>query len=487
MESIQRHCHQWSTMFPIAEAPSRHVHFVTGKLAAKALRHVVEEMAKKLGFSYSIEVLPITVAALMTARWVAKHLRVPPTATDVVIPGFVGTDLETIQATTIAKVHLGPKDLRDLPEFFSGKKISPPDLAAHRIEILAEINHAPRLSLDRLLEIALEYQRAGADVIDLGCDPGQRWADVETAVRELVAAGLRVSIDSFDPEEVAAACRAGASLVLSVNCHNVHLVTEWSTEVVVIPETPSNLASLEPCIELLDKHRIPFRLDPILEPIGLGLADSLVRYHYVRRTYPEIPMMMGIGNLTELTDVDSAGINLLLLGICAELRIGSVLTTQVIPWAQTSIAECDLARRIVHYAVENSIPPKRVSESLVMLRDPKLRTFPLETLQRLAATIRDPNYRLYAQEGQIHLISAGLHLHDADPFRLFGELMQREQSANVDPSHAFYLGFEMAKAMLALQLGKQYEQDRELQWGFLTRQESHHRLKRDRRKPKNSE
>jgi len=33
----------------------------------------------------------------------------------------------------------------------------------------------------------------------------------------------------------------------------------------------------------------------------------------------------------------------------------------------------------------------------------------------------------------------------------------------------------------------EYEQDRELQWGFLTRQESHHRLKRDRRKPKNPE
>ncbi len=36
-------------------------------------------------------------------------------------------------------------------------------------------------------------------------------------------------------------------------------------------------------------------------------------------------MMMGIGNITELTDVDSAGINMLMLGICQELRIESVL------------------------------------------------------------------------------------------------------------------------------------------------------------------
>ncbi len=54
-------------------------------------------------------------------------------------------------------------------------------------------------------------------------------------------------------------------------------------------------------------------------------------------------MMMGIGNLTEMTDVDSAALNVLLLGICQELGIGSVLTTEVINWARSSVRECDLA------------------------------------------------------------------------------------------------------------------------------------------------
>ena len=36
--------------------------------------------------------------------------------------------------------------------------------------------------------------------------------------------------------------------------------------------------------------------------------------------------MMGIGNLTELTDVDCAAINVLLLGVSQELGIRSVLT-----------------------------------------------------------------------------------------------------------------------------------------------------------------
>ncbi len=50
----------------------------------------------------------------------------------------------------------------------------------------------------------------------------------------------------------------------------------------------------------------------------------------------------------------------------------------------------------------------------------------------------------------------------------------------MDPSHAFYLGFEMCKAAIALNLGKEYQQDESLDWGYLTVAEKWHRLKRDR-------
>jgi dihydropteroate synthase len=227
---------------------------------------------------------------------------------------------------------------------------------------------------------------------------------------------------------------------------------------------------------------VAFRLDPILEPLGCGFADSLLRYHSVRSRYPDTAMMMGIGNLTELTDVDSAGLNMLLLGICAEWKIDSVLTTEVINWARGSVRECDRARRLAHYAVQHGTPPKRIDESLVILRDAKLRPYPPETFAELARTIRDPNYRIFAQDGVLHLVSAGLHLHDEDPFRLMEQLLARSESENVDVSHAFYLGYEFAKAKLALQLSKQYEQDRALDWGYLTEPEKLHRLQRGRRR-----
>lgn len=459
----------------------RQVHFVTGRLAETALRPIIAELAKELDFSYTIGVMPITVAALMTPRWLLRHLQIPEQTTDILLPGFIGNDIESLQATTTARIHVGPKDLRDLPEFLSGKKTLPADLSSHQIEIIAEINHAPRLPLDQLLLFADRLRSEGADVIDVGCDPGRPWSNVGTAVKELVAAGHRVSIDSFDPEEVRTACQAGASLVLSVNQQNVALAKEWESEVVAIPDTPTDLVSLNATIDRLTADKVPFRLDPILEPIGLGFADSLVRYHRIRSEYPDAKMMMGIGNLTELTDADSAPINLILLGICAELRIESVLTTQVINWARSSVRECELARRIAHYAVSQKTVPKRLNEGLVMLRDGRLHRFPPEVFQQLAQSIRDPNYRLYAQDDELHLIGADLHLVDKDAFFLFERLMAAEKLAEVDPSHAFYLGFELAKASIALQLGKQYTQDQALRWGILTVEEPSHRLERGKR------
>ena len=127
----------------------------------------------------------------------------------------------------------------------------------------------------------------------------------------------------------------------------------------------------------------PLRIDPILEPIGFGFAESLGRFLEIRRAFPDAEMMMGIGNLTELTDADSAAINVLLLGFCQELGIRSVLTTQVINWARTSVRECDLARRLVYYAERQRTLPKRIEPRLVMLRDCEVPRYGGEDLDRL--------------------------------------------------------------------------------------------------------
>lgn len=463
-----------------------HIHFVTGKLAEHALRPVVVSLAERIGFDFSIDVLPITVAALMTPAWVARHVRIPQAATRVVIPGYCEGDLVPVQSLTAAAVERGPRDLRDLEEFF-GQQTSHEDYGGYDIEILAEINHAPRLLLDAILCEAKALRAAGADLIDVGCDPGEPWSGVGECVAALKAEGHRVSIDSLQPAEIEPAVNAGAELVLSVNSSNREAAKDWGCEVVVIPDEFPMLGGLDGTVEMLAAARVRLRIDPVIEPIGCGFVASLGRYLEVRRRYPDAEMLMGIGNLTELTDADSAAINVLLLGVCEELGIRSILTTQVINWARTSVRECDLARRLVYHAVRRRVPPKHMEPRLVTLRDPKVHEFGTASLDQLAAQIKDNNYRVFAEGDQIHLVGAGLHIADRDPFVVFERLMnpgfggapdKHAPAKNLDASHAFYLGYEMAKAAIALTLNKDYRQDEALDWGYLATAEDSHRLRK---------
>ncbi len=446
-----------------------HYLFVTGKLAEPALRRLLDELAPRAGIACSVAVLPITVVALATAPWIARHLHVPPGVERVLLPGLCQGDLEAVRAGTGLPVERGPADLRDLPEHF---RVSPAkaDYGAHDIEIIAEINSAQRLPLEELLARARRHAADGADVVDLGCDPGSNWAGVGDAVRALRDEGLRVSVDSFDPGEVERAVRAGAELVLSVNSSNVEAAAGWGAEVVAVPDVPATLEGLDAVVERLLAAAVPFRLDPVLEPIGLGFAASLGRYVEVRRRYPGAAMMMGVGNLTELTDADSAAVNVLLLGFCEELGVRSVLTTEVINWCRTCVRELALARKLVYHAVTKRVLPKHVEPDLVLLRDPKLRRHGPDALAELAGRIKDRNFRLFAEDGELHVINGQMHLRGADPFALFDQMRKREE---IDPGHAFYLGYELAKAVTALTLGKNYVQDQALRWGFLTVPEGH--------------
>jgi hypothetical protein len=180
---------------------------------------------------------------------------------------------------------------------------------------------------------------------------------------------------------------------------------------------------------------------------------------------------MGTGNLTELTDVDSAGVNTILIGFCQEMLIRSVLTTAVINWARSSVREIDLARRLVHHAVFDRSLPKHVDPRLVALRDPRVAEFGPDNLTELQKRIRDPNWRIFAESGKIIAMNNEKLESDFDPFVLF------ERMGVTDAAHAFYLGYEMMKAKTALTLSKNYRQDRAMEWGFLTEPEQSHRTR----------
>jgi dihydropteroate synthase len=439
-----------------------HVLFVTGKLAEPALRRTLGEM--QAPFESSVAVMKITVAALMTTDWIARSLDVPAGTDLVLLPGLCEGETGLLADKYRVRVEKGPKDLREIPAFF-GRAAAAPDYGRYGIEILAEINNAARMSRSAVRKAATEFRAAGADIIDVGCTPGVPFPALGDVVRELRDEGLRVSIDSFDPAEIGAAVEAGAELVLSVNGSNLEVaraVADRAARVVVIPDFGEGLDTLDRSIEQLDRWGAGYLIDPVIEPIGFGFMASLERYAEVHRRYPATPQLMGIGNITELTAADTTGVNAILLAIAEELGVGAVLTTEVIPWARGAVREVDIARRLMHYAVRERRVPKGVDDRLLTVKDPAVLAYSEAELRDLHAAVKDPNFRIFADAEAITVFNNELFVRGTDIQEIFGQLGVTEAT------HAFYLGKELQKAKLALQLGKTYRQEGALAWGYLT-------------------
>ncbi len=446
-----------------AAAPRR-VLFVTGRLAEPALRRTLAEMAP--AFAYDVAVMKITVAALMTTPWIARFLVVPVGTDLVLIPGLCEGDPGVIAARAGGgvRVEKGPKDLHQIPEYF-GRGAAARDYGAYGIEIVAEVNNAPRLEREAVRREADHYRASGADVIDIGCTPGREFPGLADTVRELVDAGMRVSVDSFDAGEIRTAVAAGAELVLSVNRSNLDVARDFTgtaTRVVVIPDFGEGLETLEPSIAALERWGVSYLIDPVIEPIGFGFFASLERFAEVRRRHPTAPLLMGIGNITELTAADTTGVNAVLIAICEELGVRAVLTTEVISWARGVVREVDIARRLMHHAVARQTLPKGVDDRLVTLKDPTIRVYPEAELRELQARVTDPNFRIFADRDVITVFNDEIFVRGTDIHEIFAQLGVDEAT------HAFYLGRELMKARLAVTLGKNYRQEGALEWGYLT-------------------
>jgi dihydropteroate synthase len=445
-----------------AVPPYRRVLFVTGTLAEPALRRVLAQM--EAPFEREVAVLRITVAALMTTPWIARHLEVPAETDLVLIPGLCEGDPAILYEKFGVPVAKGPKDLREIPGYF-GQAQAASRYGAFSIEILAEINNAPKLSSTEIRRAADYYRASGADLIDIGCTPGVPFPNLAAVVGELRQAGMRVSIDSFDPEEIRVAVAAGAELVLSINGTNLDVAREFAgsdTRVVVIPDFGQGMETLDHNIETLDRWNVRYLIDPIIEPIGFGFMASLERYAEVHRRYPASAQMMGVGNITELTSADTTGVNAMLAAICEEIGVRAVLTTEVIPWARGSVRELDIARRLMHYAVSSQVVPKGVDDRLLTVKDPTILEYSETELRQLQAAVRDPNFRIFTDRETITVFNSEIFVRGTDIQEIFQQLGVDE------PTHAFYLGRELMKARLAITLGKTYRQEGALSWGYLT-------------------
>ena len=419
--------------------------------------------------------MPISVAALMTTAWIARHFTlpaghhrhvpIPPDCDLILLPGFCEGELDEIERACGLPAERGPKDLMDIPAYFSVERRRE-DYGTYSVQIIAEIQNALDLSEDALLQRAAYYHASGANVIDLGIGPASSGSTVHDRVKLLKENGYRVSVDSMDPAIIEQADRAGADIILSLNASNLAIGRDLQATAVVIPDDDGDVQSLWHNAEQLWEWGAECILDPITLPIGFGFSRSLHNLYQTRQRYPEAQLMMGTHHLSEMTDADSTGINALLMGFAQELNLAFVLTTEVAPWAKGSVRELDVARQLMHYALNEGVPPKRLEDGLLTIKESRLRYHHVDELREIQAALTDPNIRIYIDGSQIYAFNADHFIAGSDTAAIFQAL------GIEDANHAFYIGQELSKAELALKLGKNYTQDRPLRWGYLSDEEA---------------
>ncbi len=433
--------------------------FLTGRLAEKSLKKVLLELESS-NFSWDIKEIGLQVAGLMTADMIRRRLKDPLQDYDrILVPGRCRGDLKKLSTELGLPIDRGPEELKDIPRFFN-KESPKMNVSNYDISIFAEIVDASKLSVEQIIAKAANFKKNGANVIDIGCLPETEFPHLEDSVLELKNQGFTVSVDSLDPSELIRGSNAGADYLLSLTPDTLWVVNEVSATPILIPKEPSNEKSLFESIEYFLKIDRDFYADAILDPIPFGLVESICRYQRLRKNYPEIKIMVGVGNVSELTEADTNGINAILIGICSELKASAVLTTQVSGHARRAINEIDVARKVMYAARENMALPKGFGDDLLTIhaKRPYLDTY--EEIKEISENVKDPNFRIQISEDGLHVFNRDGLLTEKDPFAFYPDL-----KLNDDASHAFYMGVELARAEIAWKLGKRYAQDRGLDWG----------------------
>lgn len=401
---------------------------ITGQLA----KGLVERYAKESHVDYDVVALPSPVAALLTAKAVAEALReIAPKGYDAILtPGFIFGDVWRIEQVTRIPTFKGPRYAADLPvvlDLYENVKLSKVVPACELLKeelreralgelesseknrdellkkpgnmlvgslpvgkdfpmrVIAEIVDVPFLSDEQIAERARYYVHSGADIVDIGMTVGGgREQDARRAVKTAKeAVKVPITIDTMDPAEARAGVQAGADLVLSVDAGNAESMSDFASQVAVVVIPTNHEKGYFPkdsgkrvdmmkgnikTVRSLGMNRI--LADLILDPIGSpGFVESIVSYHKFRVAEPELPLFAGIGNVSELLDADTPGVNALAAGVASELGINLLLTTEVSNVCKGCVKELSMASRMMFLARRRGCIPKSLGIDLLFLKE----------------------------------------------------------------------------------------------------------------------
>jgi dihydropteroate synthase-like protein len=372
------------------------------------------------------------------------------------------------------------------------------------MRVIAEILDAPSLGNEEVLKKAIYYVESGAQIIDVGMLAGEPRPDDARRIVALLRDKLRVpiSIDSLNLEDIEAGVRSGADMVLSLNSSNLEKINcdykMSDVAVVVIPDRKESIrqttsdesvrdrvASLEKNIE--KASQLGFKkiiadliMDPLVSP---GIISSLVATRIFSGKQSNIPLIFGVGNVTELIDADSTGVNATVAGIAQELNAALLLTTEGSTKTRGAVRELATASSIMYLAKRRDSPPKDLGIDLLRLKEKRRRDVPYdrslekdENITKLEAKrggepVADKKgyfkisldqdggkivvSHFKGERGELDIVVKG-----SEPTEVRDTLIRLGLLSTLE--HAYYLGMEIEKAYIGSQINRSYYQDEEL-------------------------
>lgn len=335
-----------------------------------------------------------------------------------------------------------------------------------RMKVVAEIS---RLKIEELRERIDYYVESGADIIDLGI-PLEFDSDFVSRTVKIAMdhSKVPISVDTFSPKAIEIAVKHGVDMIMSLSSSNTEILDLIEEQAIVVAERDLN--RLFRLIELAKRRTNKIIADPILDP-PLRVAESIKRYIEFRNLDKSTPLLFGVGNVTELTDADSIGINALLSFIAEEIGCNLLFTTEASPKTTGSVRELKMATYLAKISKIRSSPPKDSGISMLVLKekvkyesDVKAENFILA--EKSDEFIRDPHgdFIIFISNGKIFCKHEKATVVGKTAKEILDTIFRLGLVSRLE--HAGYLGRELMKAEIALKLGKNYIQDRDLNFGY---------------------
>ncbi|MCK9580613.1 MAG: dihydropteroate synthase-like protein [Methanoregula sp.] len=329
-----------------------------------------------------------------------------------------------------------------------------------RMKVLAEIMDAHRQ--EDLRTTIERYFAHGADIVDLGFGFDATPADVRRVFSELEGIDRPLAADTQDPDLIRAAL-VRADIILSLQEANIPnvgaAVAETGAAAVVVPGSTTLVKNIAMAKAAGIRCIIA---DPLLQPAGSGLIASLKNFKKSR-----FPSFFGAGNVAELIDADSVGMNALLAGMAMEVGAAIIFTSEHSDKTKGSVREMRRATEMMALARDRPYPKDLGIDLLVLKEKRRRREPPLSydmavTAQEMPEKIEyDPkgNFRIGIEGNTIVAVIHGKAIRGRRWQDVHHTILAQGGVTLLD--HAGYLGRELYKAELAIRYGRSFEQDGE--------------------------